>query len=550
MAAWLDLVHDSTGWALVDTGRMDEIVQDMSHPTTQYPSLVYFLGNGNRVPALRSLFPQNNITRRGPAGLARLHLSTTTASTEHPIWFAESGFHDSTANHVDGRLAPADHHRHYPLPGGSAMDLKHHIWRRALFPWTSVLCLFVDGAAELQAAHDLLDSSSTEIHAGRHPTSSTGMRIIMVLTDPSAEYHADPWEALSSGFPDPDTSDPTISILDLRDRHDLSPRAAFEPLRRTLLDQIQISRDRRMQQGLLFSARHWNHLWNQTLCGGQLVTPQARIDCLQIAREKLPVDLSLGHRLAEFLASAARAGCPPHDIHTVVASALLMDAYPPGMHSEPSHLSFPLPMNFHPFAPGHSKRAWYVLTQIGFRTDDVYDSLYREHCRTAWEIHQDPHPDQHCDAVHECLTRFVEQLGPRRSSVAIRREILTAVGTQWPRICLPTVCSFCLSRSIEHMLPCRHAICDTCVPIFGSPSRSAEYHVELSRCPWCQETCDLTVRQLPPTKGAVVVALDGGGIRGLVTLGLLRALQRRLEGAVSIVEIADYIIGTSVGRCD
>jgi hypothetical protein len=68
-AVWLDLVHESTGWALVDTGRMDQIVQDMSHPTTQYPSLVYFLGNANRVPALRSLFPQNNITRRGPAGL-------------------------------------------------------------------------------------------------------------------------------------------------------------------------------------------------------------------------------------------------------------------------------------------------------------------------------------------------------------------------------------------------------------------------------------------------------------------------------------------------
>lgn len=217
MAAWLDLVHDSVGWALVDTGRMDQIVQDMSHPTTQYPSLVYFLGNSNRVPALRSLFPQNNITRRGPAGLARLHLSTTTASTEHPIWFAESGLHDSTANHDDGRVVSADHHRLYSLPpmtGGSAMDLKYHVWRRALFPWTSVLCLFVDGSAELQAAHDLLDRSPTEIHARHHPT-STSMRVIIILTDPSTEYHTDLWEGLSSGFPDPDTSDPTTSILDL-----------------------------------------------------------------------------------------------------------------------------------------------------------------------------------------------------------------------------------------------------------------------------------------------------------------------------------------------
>lgn len=337
VAAWLDLVHDSTGWALVDTGRMDRIVQDMSHPATQYPSLVYFLGNGNRVAALRSLFPQNNVTRRGPAGLARLHLSTTTASTEYPIWFAESGFHDSTAKHVDGRLPSADDHRHYPLPtmaGGSVMDWKHHVWRRAVFPWTSVLCLFVDGSADLQAAHDLLDRPPTEIHAGSHSTSSTGMRVIIVLTDPSAEYHTGQWEELLSGCPNPEPPDPTLSILDLRDRHGLSPCAAFEPLRRTLLDQIQISRDQRVQQGLLFSARHLNYLWNRTLGGGQLVTPQARIDCLQIAQEKLPVDPALGQRLAEFLARAEQAGCPPHDIHRAIASALLMDAYPHGMHRE------------------------------------------------------------------------------------------------------------------------------------------------------------------------------------------------------------------------
>jgi hypothetical protein len=41
------------------------------------------------------------------------------------------------------------------------------------------------------------------------------MRVIMVLTDPSAEYRTDPWEGLSSSFPNPNTSDLIISILDL-----------------------------------------------------------------------------------------------------------------------------------------------------------------------------------------------------------------------------------------------------------------------------------------------------------------------------------------------
>ena len=78
-----------------------------------------------------------------------------------------------------------------------------------------MLCLFVDGSAELQAAHDLLDRSPTEIHAGRHPILSAGIRVIMVLTDPNAEYHTDPWEGPSAGFPDSHTPDPTVFILDL-----------------------------------------------------------------------------------------------------------------------------------------------------------------------------------------------------------------------------------------------------------------------------------------------------------------------------------------------
>ncbi|KAI3039159.1 hypothetical protein CBS147353_11900 [Aspergillus niger] len=88
--AWLDLTQDATGWSLVDTGRMNEIVQDMSHPATQYPSLISFVGNHNRMLALRSLFPHNNVLRRSSAGVIRLHLSITTAHNEYPIWFAES----------------------------------------------------------------------------------------------------------------------------------------------------------------------------------------------------------------------------------------------------------------------------------------------------------------------------------------------------------------------------------------------------------------------------------------------------------------------------
>jgi hypothetical protein len=43
----------------------------------------------------------------------------------------------------------------------------------------------------------------------------------------------------------------------------------------------------------------------------------------------------------------------------------------------------------------------------------------------------------------------------------------------------------------------------------------------------------------------VILTLDGGGVRGLVQLGLLRALESRI--GIPIASLPDLCIGTSVG---
>lgn len=317
---------------------MNEIVQGMSHPITQFPSLVCFLGNKSRVPALRSLFPDNNVTRRGPAGLARLHLSTKTANTEHPVLFAESSFNDPLVLGECCQIpSSADRHRQYPIPAGtfkSTASLKHHIMSRLLFPWTHVACLFVDGMAEFEMARSLLEDSHTVMQVGCHAAPPNLMRVVIVLTDPKVTYETDFGKENMRCSDLADTREPTVSILDLRDRHQLSPAAAFEPLHRLLLDDLHISRTRRNEQGLLFSAVHLNFLWNRALQQGFLASRIARVDCLQVARERLPVNPSFQSHLVNYLEQSSKAGCSTDEVYTFVASAILMDAYPPGMHSE------------------------------------------------------------------------------------------------------------------------------------------------------------------------------------------------------------------------
>ena len=189
------------------------------------------------------------------------------------------------------------------------------------------------------------------------------------------------------------------------------------------------------------------------------------------------------------------------------------------------------------------------LTRLDFQPEFVFNGLYQKHCRTAWCAQKGVDADQNCQAVLTHFTQLFDSLNPNRSSATIRGQTLAKFYRHWAGLRSTTVCYFCLCRSPEHMLPCRHAICDTCVVIFGASGKSAEYTTDFSQCPICEDSFQLTIRQLPPTKRPVVLSLDGGGVRGIIQLGLLRALENRLGDGISLSQTFDLCVGTSVGMC-
>ncbi|OJZ80419.1 hypothetical protein ASPFODRAFT_53208, partial [Aspergillus luchuensis CBS 106.47] len=111
----------------------------------------------------------------------------------------------------------------------------------------------------------------------------------------------------------------------------LSGLVLFAPLQRQVLDELQLSRTKRLQQGLLFSAAHQAFLWHRSL-PGLLHSAARRVDGLLLSRERLPVRRAFSEGLTELLVQSRTPKCPIHEIYSFMASALLMDAYPPGMH--------------------------------------------------------------------------------------------------------------------------------------------------------------------------------------------------------------------------
>lgn len=334
MAAWLDLVPEATGWSLVDTGRLERLVEGLGHPETQYPSLIWFAGNGNRIKALRALFPHNNITRRGPTGLTQLHISTETANTENPVLFAESNLFNE---HGDGKSNRSSwsterfQRYHIPQKGDrSVADIWQHVITNVLFAWTQVICFFVDTPSEMQKVLELLEAPRHKLRIGSRSAPDL-TRVIIVLTCSEKPEAHDAMEKEFSEFLNRN-SQLHVSILDLRNRHMLSLKVAFEPLRRVVLDQVQVSRTELIEQGLSFSSLQLCTLWNRTLELKMGTPGDLALDCLQVARESHKMNSFSAEHLVRFLRHANHLGCTTEDAHIFVASALLMNAYPPGMH--------------------------------------------------------------------------------------------------------------------------------------------------------------------------------------------------------------------------
>lgn len=130
----------------------------------------------------------------------------------------------------------------------------------------------------------------------------------------------------------------------------------------------------------------------------------------------------------------------------------------------------------------------------------------------------------------EHLNDFFEAVGPASS------------------ICSHATCFCCLMDVPEHPLPCGHVFCMACIKAYGKQTKEL---VSLSCCPlhtastkWARPAL---VRSKPTLAGVRILSLDGGGIRGIVQLEVLRAIEQAIGYNVPIQSLFDLMVGTGTG---
>ncbi|KAE8443409.1 hypothetical protein EG329_001890 [Mollisiaceae sp. DMI_Dod_QoI] len=110
-------------------------------------------------------------------------------------------------------------------------------------------------------------------------------------------------------------------------------------------------------------------------------------------------------------------------------------------------------------------------------------------------------------------------------------------------------CLTCLSRTPIQLLPCGHLVCDRCAGNLNVGPAADDSVLIIQQCPLgCSWNVDSAlVRRKPKEAGVRILSLDGGGVRGIVELTILKAIMEKVGHNIPIQELFDVVVGTSTG---
>lgn len=143
---------------------------------------------------------------------------------------------------------------------------------------------------------------------------------------------------------------------------------------------------------------------------------------------------------------------------------------------------------------------------------------------------------------------FFEMISSNKTAVHIYLKTISALDIDWARIKNMEFC-FCFQRPPENALTCSHALCDTCVRNFGAEHKTFDGQYCIPACVFCRQG-KLMVGLKPFTAGMRLLSLDGGGVRGKITVLILKMLQDILDDQWMLQDLFDIVYGTSVGKSE
>jgi len=524
-------IHELT---LYDEDRFARLLDDLSDAATQQPSLLLFVGRQAKNTALRELFPFNSFKKKRNTGGVDLRLDTTTIASNYPIFIVDGDSKLKTST----PLSTSTCHRirsyrlHWECP--PQLGVSEILYTRLLFLITDVICIFADDFNSPTEVVALLKSWAAAGSASYLPR-LVRPRIVIVSTEDEASITFNVLQAqdfkFSLGQQDLINFFSSIIVLYLT-AAPISSLARHRRLKEVLLRHADEMRQLRQQARQLYSAVHLHRFFREAVSHVSQ-TVERPFNFIQASRMSNPICDEYSKHLATFVRLAGLHGIACKETASFIASGMLMDAYPPGMHSRSHH--------------SHNS-VLLTYNQTGFEPKLVFKFLYKPAVfKAIADLSSASAAVQQCEQVQDQFCTLNSILVDQGTGAAsIHRENIGRNSLKWALLKSNLTCLTCLRRRPEHTLSCGHAICDVCLRIFGQPT-SRSYRFVIRRCILgCLGT--LTAGLKPPTAGVRILSIDGGGIRGVVPLAFLELLQKTIGPQLRLQDLFDLAFGTSSGK--
>ncbi len=134
-----------------------------------------------------------------------------------------------------------------------------------------------------------------------------------------------------------------------------------------------------------------------------------------------------------------------------------------------------------------------------------------------------------------------------KTAAQVHEENVGDLGIPWSQLQSNSTCLWCTRWKPEPTLSCAHAICNVCVRIYGDEMPIVDCQYRISTCLLCRSR-NCIVRLKPFFAGERILAIDGGGTRGVIPLDILAMIQGMMGSELQIQDLFDLAFGTSVGK--
>lgn len=313
--------------------RLEELVHGLTNPAQQQPTIVIFLGRKAKGNALRELFPRNNIGRNRSNASICLRSDVASLHSTTPILFA-----DSDPLRSSDTFYRSDGFTRYPVSwslSSSNTNPMTAIYARLLSSFADIVCIFAEDFPDLDCIASLLidwvrlgSASSLPIHV--RP------RVIIVLsksgspTQDLLQSQAFHLRLSQVGRTNVSRNFASVQFVNLAG-DSLSQMASHQRLKDVLIKQADEMHEVRRELLCHFSALHTAAFFRHAVEHYALSLDQ-KFEFLSESRKGNQVSEDLHTYLHTFLELGMRNNVSFEHLAPFIASALLMDSYPPRMH--------------------------------------------------------------------------------------------------------------------------------------------------------------------------------------------------------------------------